>query len=164
MHLDTEEQKSRHVSVAFIGMSVSTEPSIGELTGFHDRSCDADEEDPFGHGACMDEPQTLAGVCGHATLVREFAQTVAVDVDVGTGPGQYQDTVSEATLPSAVSRQATDGGLHGAHTSHVLTRTAHVVWCRVCGRHAALRLGVGLQRPCVGIAVGDCGADEYSLA
>ena len=115
VHVDIAGPNFPPASVAFTGISVSAEPSIGELIGFHDHSRDADEEDPFGHGADLDEPQAPAGVCGHATSVGEFA-SVDVDVDVGTGPEQHQDTVSEATLPSAVSRQATDGGLHGAHT------------------------------------------------
>ena len=42
----------------------------------------------------------------------------------------------------------------GAHASHALRRTAHLVWCTLCGRHAAIRLGVGLQGECKGMADG----------
>ena len=42
----------------------------------------------------------------------------------------------------------------GAHESHKLSRKAHVVWCRLCGRHAVTRLGVGLRNECRGEATG----------
>ena len=44
--------------------------------------------------------------------------------------------------------------LQGAHRSHSLRRTGNIVWCDVCGRHAAIRLGVGLLRVCRGEATG----------
>eukprot|EP00927_Polykrikos_kofoidii_P065835 TRINITY_DN61551_c0_g1_i1.p1 TRINITY_DN61551_c0_g1~~TRINITY_DN61551_c0_g1_i1.p1 ORF type:complete len:278 (-),score=13.31 TRINITY_DN61551_c0_g1_i1:73-906(-) len=44
--------------------------------------------------------------------------------------------------------------LEAAHQSHALSKTRPIVWWRVCGRHAACRLGVGLKRPCVGTASG----------
>ena len=42
----------------------------------------------------------------------------------------------------------------GAHQTHVLRRTGNIVWCVTCGRHAAIRLGVGLIKPCRGEATG----------
>ena len=42
----------------------------------------------------------------------------------------------------------------GAHPSHALRRTAHIIWCAHCGRHAATRLGVGLMRQRRGVAEG----------
>ena len=55
---------------------------------------------------------------------------------------------AEALPVAPVSRLA------GAHGSHSLCRTGHVIWCRRCGRHAAVRLGVGLLKACVGKAEG----------
>ena len=55
---------------------------------------------------------------------------------------------AEALPVAPVSRLA------GAHGSHSLCRTGHVIWCRRCGRHAAVGLGVGLLKACGGKAEG----------
>ena len=85
------------------------------------------------------------------------------------GPPAFGDVrghAAPATVTDARGRERTDtsevadaevnqsSSQPGAHVSHVLTRTASVVWCRVCGRHAAVRLGVGLKQPCPDIADG----------
>ena len=113
-----------------------------------------DEEDPFGHGALLDEPQTPMGVGGDAAPDRSSAQTETIEEALGTVPECHQrETRETIELPNA-SANSPENALQGAHASHVLTRTAHVVLCRICGRHAAVRLGVGLQRPCAGFATG----------
>ena len=43
---------------------------------------------------------------------------------------------------------------HAAHASHRLRQTLHILWCQACGRSAIQRLGVGLLRPCCGVASG----------
>ena len=112
----------------------------------------SDDEDPFGHGGLLDEPQPLPrGVGGNATPRGEAR--LDERVSEVTGPEVVSNEPS-TVLPSVPAGQEAAAALLGAHESHVLTRTAHVVWCRVCGRHAAIRLGIGLQRPCVGQATG----------
>ena len=157
VHFETEEQRTVLLPVGNARKYESTEPGIYDLISLQDHNVGTDEEDPFGHGALLDETQAApTGACGHAALEGGLAQSVAtVAVDAGNGPGMHhQEAVSVATPSSLAPREVADDVLPGAHTTHVLTRTAHVVWCRVCGRHAVVRLGVGLQRPCVGIAVG----------
>ena len=81
------------------------------------------------------------------------------------GEARSFEFANEVTVPMTVPMEQDIGhlfgpapeattALSGAHETHVLTRTAYVVWCRVCGRHAASRLGIGLQRSCVGRANG----------
>ena len=108
----------------------------------------SDEEDPFGHGGQLDEEQPHPwGVCGHAAL---HGDAVRSDEQSNEAIGPEGITRHCGTASLLPEESEDRGSLLGAHQSHVLTRTAHVVWCRVCGRHAALRLGIGLQRPFVG--------------
>ena len=121
----------------------------------HGRSFVDEDEDPFGHGGQLDEPLVpFTGVGGHAAP-RSGSLQLNAQGSEGTEPCISQH---EATDGSVATLTAPEGELGeerlGAHESHVLTRSAHVVWCRLCGRHAAVRLGVGLQRRCVGVAVG----------
>ena len=83
-----------------------------------------EEEDPFGHGS-LGFDQPHAGV-----------------LQVAPVPRVSMPAVSCVQRPS------------GAHQSHSLRRTGNIVWCVTCGRHAAIRLGVGLIRPCRGEATG----------
>ena len=93
---------------------------------------DEDKEAPFGHALLgFDE---VPSVVPNPLLVADagvMSQTLARMVDV------------EAPWKST-----------GAHASHQLCGTAHVIWCKTCGRHAAVRLGVGLLRKCRGTADG----------
>ena len=112
----------------------------------------SDDEDPFGHGGLLDEPQPMPrGVSGNATPRGEAPLSESVGEVTVPEEASYDRSTA---LPSGPVGQEAAAALLGAHESHVLTRTAHVVWCRVCGRHAAIRLGIGLQRPCVGQATG----------
>ena len=99
----------------------------GTESGVHAPPCLSEEdEDPFGYNVLgFDEP-----FVGHR---RELDNPVGV-----TRPA----VVGETQQPS------------GAHRSHSLRRTGNIVWCDVCGRHAAIRLGIGLIKPCRGEATG----------
>ena len=151
-HVATEVRVSL-IPEGDVPVNQSAEPDISELTGLQD-SRDADEEDPFGHGALLYQPHTPMGMSGHAIPDRSVAQTADIEVQLDEALACDQEAVYVTAEPPTASASTPDSTLNGAHATHVLTRTAHVVWCRVCGRHAAIRLGVGLQRPCVGFAAG----------
>ena len=90
------------------------------------------KEDPFGFadlGFDNETPLTLPSTSAHCA-----AHTLVVPAEA---------------LPVAPASR-----LAGAHGSHTICKTGHVIWCRRCGRHAAVRLGVGLLKPCVGKAEG----------
>ena len=111
----------------------------------------SDEEDPFGHGGLLDEPQPMPrGMGGNAIPRGEARSDESVDDLIVPVSVSIEQDIGHLSGPAVEAPAA----LFGAHDTHVLTRTAHVVWCRVCGRHAATRLGIGLQRPCVGRATG----------
>ena len=112
----------------------------------------SDDEDPFGHGGLLDDPQPLPrGVGGNATPRGEAR--LDERVSEVTGP-EVASNEPSTVLPSVLAGHEAAAALLSAHVSHVLTRALHIVWCRVCGRHAAIRFGIGLQRPCVGRAIG----------
>ena len=92
------------------------------------------DEDPFGHALLgFDE--------GPAPRLAQDVEALEASRAV------TQDDVSVEEGPS--------GRLSGgAHRSHALRRTAHIIWSAHCGRHAATRLGVGLLRQCRGTAEG----------
>ena len=63
----------------------------------------------------------------------------------------------EEVDPLTTARETRVGGVMrrgAAHASHQLRQSAHVVWCRLCGHFASLRIGVGLTRACPGVAKG----------
>ena len=84
-----------------------------------------EEEDPFEHGP-LDMDNAMP----------------ATERDVSAST-QAHATEGTSTAESKV-----------AHPSHSLRRTGHIVWCSLCGRHAAHRLGVGLLSSCRGEAIG----------
>ena len=91
-----------------------------------------EEDGPFGFAALgFNNEPAAAPVATSASLAADALVGPAVALTVAPGP-----------RPS------------GAHGSHTLRRIGHVIWCRRCGRHAAVRLGVGLLKPCVGKAEG----------
>ena len=63
-------------------------------------------------------------------------------------------TVQSSSRAPSVGQPSSSTPSTGAHASHHLRRTGNVIWCRLCGRHAAIRLGIGLIRPCRGAATG----------
>ena len=93
---------------------------------------DEDLDDPFGFAAMgFDNEPAAAPVAAAASPTANAHVGPAEALPVAIGP-----------WPSS------------AHESHSVTRIGHVIWCRRCGRHAAVRLGVGLLKPCCGLAAG----------
>ena len=90
------------------------------------------EDDPFGHA--------LLGFDDNPP----FAPCADVPLSSILGLGEL------ATLPSLAGHQRSAG----AHASHALGKTGHVVSCKHCGRHAAVRHGVSLIRHFRGTAGG----------
>ena len=106
-------------------------------------------------GAAQTGKQSCEGTVPEAPRLgvrHQSATTALLAATVGEEFLVTQASVSVA-LPAATATEVS-GDLLGAHASHNLTRTVDVIWCRQCGRHVAVRLGVLLQRPCVGVAVG----------
>ena len=134
-----------------------------EVTGGVEEPCDTDryppslasesEDDPFGHlQRGMDD--LCHYVSDHAT---------------GHGSSNAAEEVSSATVvldtpntnvgsfpldPAAEGSQEPTETPGQAHGSHNLRRGANMVWCADCGRSAISRIGIGLQRPCRGMAIG----------
>ena len=104
----------------------------GRETAAHslpDVTGEQEEDDPFGYGGLGFDDQEAIVSLGSTS---DIAPQGATDVQgCMTAPPRKQ-----------------------AHCSHVLRRTGHIVWCAVCGRHAAARLGAGLLNPCRGTATG----------
>ena len=88
------------------------------------------EEDPFGHAQ------------------------LGFDNDDGVLPVSEPQQCPAADRPEAPHDAVALEEPQGAHRSHVLSKVGHLVWCTRCGRHAAVRLGIGLIRPCKGVATG----------
>ena len=101
----------------------------------------------FGHGAQLYEPQTSPGCAGgHAARTGDAARGTR-NINDAIRPEPVILSVGMCTTGDQEPRDSNGAEASGgAHGSHVLTRTAHVIWCT--------RLGVGLQRPCVGVATG----------
>ena len=115
----------------------------------HDRSA---PHDGVGHASAQDAPPGSraapaatsedGGPFGHSRW--------SMDQDIRGGAPPPQ-----ALGPSAVRSAVPEGPPgRGAHGSHVLRRSADLVWCQHCGRHAASRLGTGLINACRGVATG----------
>ena len=100
-----------------------------------------EEDDPFGFADLGFDNET--SLTPSSTSAHSTAHTLV-------GPAE--------ALPVAPASR-----LAGAHGSHTICKTGHVIWCRRCGRHAAVRLGVGLLKPCVGKAEGAYPARLVSL-
>ena len=110
--------------------------------------------------------QSNAGMpAGHQPVAGGYAETGAVATASRHSPllvasedtGATTDLGSASTEPSAGRVGGKGGGSQApsvAHASHKLRRTKQVVWCAVCGRHAAIRLGTGLLQRCRGHADG----------
>ena len=93
------------------------------------------------------ETDAVATATHHSPLQTASEATLAISEDHG----------SASTEPLAEQLGGNSGGSQApsvAHASHKLRRTKHVVWCAVCGRHAAIRLGSGLIQRCRGHADG----------
>ena len=113
-----------------------------------------EEEDVFGHQRLgMDDPFILGS--GNPPSRSEsrrqemdnepltFVGPPAMDAE----PGQQSSSPPEL--------EDVDGEQVGqVHASHRMRRTINVVWCTDCGRSAIQRIGVGLLRPCRGVATG----------
>ena len=88
-----------------------------------------------------------------------MAEALARSVGAGGHAALHQGAMHNVTSEILLARGSSPcdepyASVKGAHDTHILTRSAQVVWCRVCGRHAAVRIGVGLQRACTGLASG----------
>jgi hypothetical protein len=102
------------------------------------------EEDPFGHmQAGFDDVPAIG--CGKAgTAAGSPCAPTAAD------PGVQEESGAEDTT----ELQHTAGEAGPIHVSHSLRSTAGAVWCSHCGRSAIARIGIGLLRPCRGVADG----------
>ena len=115
-------------------------------------SAEEDEEDPFGFiGLGMDGPADAVTRSIAGEIVASHQHTASGNE--ATNVRCHQDR-ERAGRNRVRSHEGHDEQIGGAHESHKLSRTAHVVWCRLCGRHAATRLGVGLRNVCRGEATG----------
>ena len=118
-----------------------------------------EDEDPFGHmleGFDNAPSATAAAPSIHAAP----AVTVVEQQKPGTDVPNFSQVEDEDPFGhihlgfDSPTAQVPETQRTGAHASHALRRTAHLVWCTLCGRHAAIRLGVGLQGECKGMADG----------
>ena len=96
-----------------------------------------------------------------APAVNHASQTIEDEEGdpFGHGPLGFDEPFTSVRLaePAPGMSASTSGGVQrppGAHSSHSLRRTGNIVWCAICGRHAAIRLGIGLIKPCRGVAIG----------
>ena len=121
----------------------------------------------FGQAGQSQYPSSTVG--GHATVQVENAPAaqmlpsdyreeddpfghIALGMDDALQPRVAPSVVSDPPQPQ--NEVVQQSSAKGAHSSHLLRRSSQVVWCAVCGRHAAARLGRGLLNPCRGVATG----------
>ena len=106
------------------------------------------EDDPFGHNhRGFDDPGDAAD---------EHAANPAAASGGLNEQGARESGMAASAMPDtlAVDSQSAGPQRQSAHATHSLRRSGHVVWCFRCGRHAAVRLGIGLLQECRGFAEG----------
>ena len=112
---------------------------IGAFTGPH--------EDSFGLTALGMDDQESASQAGNVRTASDeqpapVAVIEAATQDIAEVSTQWRQRAPRHGVVAVPPQPATSG----AHQSHALRWTGHVVWCSKCSRHAAERLGVGLIR------------------
>ena len=107
------------------------------------------DEDPFGHNHLgFDDSGDAAHVEAASLHVADDCPSVMGNPQGDLAANAVVDTGSDP-IAQLVGQQR-----QIAHASHSLRRSGHVVWCFRCGRHAAVRLGIGLLQECRGFADG----------